>query len=136
MFTQVVELRLRGGPTGGYDDLGAPEYEPDTIELWPAWYEGMSSEEQTDARDRQEWGYTLFLPTETPELTRALIALNLAPAPEAVEEALRRLERPLRSYDSVVIEQTEYKVVGEPSVQPGGYIVPGYSKTVVRRETG
>lgn len=136
LFTQVVQLKHRGERTGEYDDLGRPIYAPDTTEYWPAWYEVMSSEEQTDARDRQEWGYTLFLPTETPELARALIATQLARPHEAVSEAARRLARPLRSHDAVVIDQLEYEVVGEPSVQPGGYVVPGYSRSVVRRETG
>lgn len=137
LFSQTLLLKLRGTVIEGeYDDLGAPVYSPDATETWPAWYEIMSSEEQTDARDRQEWGYTVYLPSEPRELAQALNLNRIVPAGEALAEAERLLARELRSHDTVVIDQVEYNVVGEPSLQPGGAIIPSYRRATVRRETG
>ncbi len=108
LFTETVILRRRGEPTGEYDDLGRPIIGPDQDEEWPAWYEVGSSSESTDARDRQVWGYVVYLP----------------------------LDAPLASADAVVIGSVEYQVIGEPGRQPGGFIVEGYVTAAVERVTG
>lgn len=108
LFTETVILRRRGEPTGDYDDLGNPILGPDTDTPHPAWYEVGASSESTDARDRQVWGYSLYLP----------------------------LDAPLDSADAVVIGGVEYEVIGEPGRQPGGFIVEGYIYAAVQKVTG
>lgn len=108
LFTETVTLRVPGGGTGTYDDLGNEiEAQPTSVES-PAWYEVGASRESTDAREQQVWGFTIYLP----------------------------LGSPLTAASVVVIEGTDYQVIGEPGRQPGGFIVPGYIQAAVERVTG
>jgi len=108
LFTETVVLKLPGGPTGEYDDLGNEIIAPGTDEVWPAWYEIGSSTESTDAREQQVWGYTLYLPHDAP----------------------------LDAASAVTIEGVDYEVIGEPGRQPGGFIVDGYVRAAVQKVTG
>ena len=108
LFTETVKLRMRGGATGGYDEDGNPVYAPARDVPWPAWYEIRGSTEHEDAREQQIYGFWLYLP----------------------------LEAPLAGADAVVIDGIEYRVVGEPGRQPGGFIVDGYVRAAVGKVTG
>lgn len=107
-MTETVTLRFKGAPTGDYDDFGNPVPGPSTEQAWRAWYEPRSSGEDTNAKDQQVYGYWVYLP----------------------------LDAPLSGADWVVIGGVEYHVVGEPGIQPGGFIVEGFIKAAVERVTG
>lgn len=108
LMTETVVLRFRGEETGGFDSRGNPIREPDRDESWPAWYEIKGSTEHEDAREQQIWGFWVYLP----------------------------LDAPLVGADAVVIDGVEYRVVGEPGRQPGGFIVEGYIRAAVEKWTG
>lgn len=107
-MTETVTLRFKGEPTGDYDDFGNPVPGPSTEQEWRAWYEPRSSGEDTSAKDQQVYGYWVYLP----------------------------LDAPLSGADSVVIGPHEYQVVGEPGIQPAGFIAPAFIKAAVERVTG
>lgn len=119
LYSETVILHIPGGPTGEWDDLGNPIIGPAVDLPWPAWYEVGNSTEETDAREQQVWGYTLYL------------------QPRAyVGEADEPMECPL-TYDSeVTIDGTRYRVEGEPGRQPDGFIVEGYVRAAVTRVEG
>jgi hypothetical protein len=108
LMTETVVLRIKGGPTGEYDDYGNEVTGPPVIETWSAWYEPRSSGEDTVAKDQQVFGYWVYLP----------------------------LDAPLSGADAVLIEGVPYEVDGEPGRQPGGSLVPGFIKAAVKRVTG
>lgn len=110
LFTETVTLHIAGGPTGGYDDLGNPVMLPPRDESHPAWYEERTSTEALDAREQRVWGYWLYLP------------LN-APLDDGVTVTLP-------------IDGIEYRVVGEPGRQPGGFIVEGYIRAAIEKVSG
>lgn len=108
LMTERLQLRFAGEETGDYDDLGRPIMSPPRDEEWNAWWEPRASTENAQAADQQIWGFWVYLP----------------------------LEAPLGSADAVVIDGTEYEVVGEPGRQPGGFIVDGYISAAVEKVTG
>src|SRR5690625_7941219 len=108
LFTETVVLKLPGGPTGEYDDLGNEIIAPGTDEVWPAWYEIGSSTESTDAREQQVWGYTLYLPHGAP----------------------------LGAASAATIEGGDYEVIGGPGGQPGGVSGGGCVRAGAREGAG
>jgi hypothetical protein len=120
LMTEPVGLRLRGAAIPGeYDDYGNQVYGPGTTAVHYGWYEPRGSGEDTSAKEQQIDGYWVCL----------------------------ALDAPLSSADAVVLFGTvqedgqmaggdEYKVVGEPGRQPGGFIVPGFIKAAVERIRG
>ena len=108
LFTETVDLKIRGGKTGDYDARGNPIYKPDRTETVPAWYEPRDSTEAVVAQDQQVWGFWLYLPGDTE----------------------------MDDVYAVMIRGAEYHIVGEPGFQPGGFIVDSYFRLAVERTTG
>lgn len=110
LFTERVTLHLPGGPTGDYDDLGNPITAPDRDVVSRAWCDQRESSEAVDAREQRVWGYWLYLPLTAPAADGMTVTLP---------------------HDGQV-----YRIQGEPSRQPGGYIVEGYIRMSIERWAG
>lgn len=136
LFTEVIEIKYAGGPSGALDDFGNPIMEPPTSMLWPAWHQPRESSEALEAREQQVWGKWVYLPRAQNDLESALQATGLATPLTAAAEASNRVVRPLTAADAVVIDAVTYEVDGEPGATPSGFIVPGYVKAAVERVTG
>lgn len=110
LMTETCILRIKGAPTGEYDEYGNPVAGPSRDETWPCWYEPRGFSEDTSAKDQQIYGYWVYLP----------------------------LGAPLGSADAVLLplEPDPFEVIGETARQPGGFIVPGFQKAAVERVTG
>lgn len=107
LFSESLVLRFRGEVTGN-DEYGNDVVGPPRDEVWPGWFEPRSSGEDTNAREQYVYGYWVYLP----------------------------FEAPVRGADSVVIFGDEFRVVGEPGRQPGGFVVDGFTRVAVERVTG
>ncbi|MEV4902357.1 hypothetical protein AB0K08_13570 [Citricoccus sp. NPDC055426] len=119
-MTEPVGLRLRGQPTGEYDDYGNPEYGPPTTKLVYGWIEPRTSGENTNAREQQTYGYWVNLPLDAPLAgADAVVLFGLPDNP-----------------NQTVTDGEEYHVIGEPGRQPGGFLVPGFIKAAVEKVTG
>lgn len=108
LFTETCELEFKGAPTGDYDDYGNPTYFPNNLAAQACWYEPRGSNEDTSEKDQQIFGYWLYLP----------------------------LDAPLAAADSVKLMGISYQVIGEPGIQPGGFITPGFIKVALEKVTG
>lgn len=107
LFTEQVTLRTAGGIIGE-DDYGDPIYGPPQQASVAAWWEPRGSSEDTAAAEQYVSGYWLYCPLGT----------DLAGA------------------DVVILMGEEYQVIGQPGVQPGGYVIEGFIKAAVERVTG
>ena len=109
LFTETCTLRNQGAELPGeFDDYGNAKRAPATDAEEPCWYEPRGSSEDTSAKDQQVDGYWLYL----------------------------RLEAPITADTTVALAGAEYQVVGEPGRQPGGFIVPGFTKAALERTRG
>jgi hypothetical protein len=120
LMTEPVGLRLRGAPLAGqFDDYGNQLYGPDTVVVHYGWYEPRASGEDTAAKDQQVYGYWVNLSLDAPlSGADAVVLFGTVGA------------------DGQLVGGEDYKVVGEPGRQPGGFIVPGFIKAAVERVTG
>ena len=108
MFIQSCHLRIKGAPTGDYDDYGNPTFFPPNLVPYPCWFEPRGSFEDTTEREQQIDGYWIYLP----------------------------IDAPLAAADGVVLMGDDYEVIGEPGVQPGGLLVEGFIKAALERVRG
>lgn len=98
---------LIGRQKTGTDDLNNAIYE--SVETSsPAWVEIGTGTEDTDRRESSEATSTVYLPLDAPVAAVSKIRWN----------------------DQL------WDVVGDPGVQPGGFVVDGYQKLGIKRVTG
>lgn len=107
LFTETVLLRSTE-PSGGYDPYGNPLPGVTTEVESPAWLEPLTSSEANDRQIQQTYGYVVYLP----------------------------LAADVDGADAIVYDGTAYEAIGEPQRQPGGFIVEGYQRVIMRRVTG
>lgn len=107
LLTETVVLRFRGEVVG-VDEYGNDVFGPPRDTEWAGWVEPRASGEDTNAREQYVYGYWVFLP----------------------------LEAPVSGADAVVWGGDEFRVVGEPGRQPGGFVVDGFLRVAVERVTG
>ena len=110
LFTETVTLHIPGEDTGERDDFGRPIISPPRDEESPAWYEERTSTEALDAREQRVWGYWLYLPLDAPLAAGVTVTLP--------------------------VDGVEYRVVGEPGRQSGGFIVEGYIRAAIEKASG
>jgi hypothetical protein len=119
-MTEPVGIRERGAPVPDeFDDYGNQVYGPSTTAVYYGWYEPRQSGEDTSAKEQQIDGYWVNLPLHAPLSASGAVVLF-----GAVGD------------DGQLSGGQEYQVVGEPGVQPGGFIVPGFIKAAVERVRG
>jgi hypothetical protein len=100
-------VTLRTRKKVGRDALNVDLYEwVDTPS--PAWVEIGQGTENTDHRESSEATSTVYLP----------------------------LEAPVAAVSELTWNGQKWQVVGDPGVQPGGFVVDGYQKLGIKRVTG
>lgn len=98
---------LRSRSKVGTDDLNNDVY--DWVETpSPAWVEMGQGTEDTDRRETSEITNTVYLP----------------------------LEAQVSAVSQVRWNATLWEVVGDPGVQPGGFVVEGYQKLGIKKVSG
>lgn len=121
LMTEPVGLRLRGQPTGEYDDYGNPEYGPPTTPVVYGWIEPRTSGEDTNAREQQVYGYWVNLPLDAPVTAAdAVVLFGIVTGGDNPQ----------------MDGGEEHQVIGQPGRQPGGFLVPGFIKAAVEKVTG
>ena len=120
LMTEPVGLKVRGGPTGEYDDYGNETRGEATVQVVYGWYEPRTPGEDTAAKDQQVHGYWVSLPLDAP--LSGADAVVLFGVVDGTTGAL--------------VGGEDYQVVGEPGRQPGGLLVRGFIKAAVERVTG
>ena len=109
LFTTSVTLVARGLQIGR-DEHGRPVYGPPTRTQHPAWFEPASQDEDIQQGEQYQSTYRLFVPLDV-DVTGA----------DAVE--LPGLAG-------------EFELIGDPGLQPGGFVVEGYQIATVRKVRG
>lgn len=107
LFTETVTLLSR--QEGESDDLGNDTYSWVQAES-SAWVEIGQGTEDTNQRETSDATSTVYLPLET------LL--------------------PVEAVSKIVWRGREWDVVGEPGVQPGGFVVDGYQRFGIKRVNG
>ncbi len=110
LFSSLVTLHLRGQKTG-VDKYGDPVFGPPQDVDSPAWWEVSGSDEDIANAEQYTQRYNLLLPESAPVSGADAVTL--------------RGVRDLRC-----------ELVGDPSYQPGGFVVDGYIRVVVERVSG
>lgn len=109
LFTTTVTV-VRRGERIGRDEHQRPVYAPGERSVAPAWFEQSTQDEDLESGEQYSSSYRVFLP----------LSVSLTGA-DAVE---------LPGLDG------EFQLIGQPSMQPGGFIVEGYQVLTVRKDTG
>lgn len=118
-FDLPVGLKLRGGPTGEYDDYGNPVLEPDRTVVEYGWYQPASSSENDDRQEQFTYSYTVYLPLDT-QLSGVDAVVLFGDVDGAGE-----LEGGVT-----------FPVNGQPQRQPGAFGLPGHAVVLTERMTG
>ena len=107
LLTETVIVRRQGADTG-FDEYGNPVHGPATDSPSAAWVEPITSREAADRQIQQTYGYVVYLPLTTS----------------------------LSGADRIVYQGAEFDVIGEPQVQPSGFVVDGFQRVLAQRTTG
>lgn len=110
LFSTSAVLVRRGEPIGK-DRYGRPIYGDSPLRTpTVAWFEPSSASEDSTVREQFTRAYTLYVPLDVE--VSGVDVVELAGLPG------------------------EYQIVGEPLMQPSGFVVDGYWRMVVERVTG
>jgi len=128
MMTEPVGLIRRGAETGEFDDYGNPVYTPPSTALVYGWVEFAESSEDDTVGEQRTQGYLVAMPTGTDvEAVDSVILHGDVAEIVADDGTVLRAD---------LVGGETYRVVGEPQIQAGGFILPGYVRIRASRVEG